>query len=482
MAELQFRVDIDGNGFAKVKKLAKSFKEADKETQRYNKSFRDMERFTARYKETVKDTSNNFDTFTNKITAFVGAGVFLKLGKDAIMARAGLEDLELQFKPLLGSAEDAQKRIKELSQFASRTPFQLPEIAKASKVLETLTGGLLSTGKGLEMVGDSASVAGVSFDELAVHIGRAYSNLQANRGAGESLARLQELGLVSGETRNQIEELQKSARGQEAWKVLRGELDKTEGAMKGLSSTFTGKLSTLQDNFTNFMAVLAEESGTFDILKKGIDEVTESIQWWTELIEEPPKQTPIMELAKQTNIESKKTLAIQKQIDDENKRQSGPREWRIKKLKERLELQKESEVAINKELASLQRAHTKKVRMQAEEAERERKRKKKQEAPKVEPAKAPEKDTSEIDAFVKAEMDKAQALMELKMSLKQGERERNLDEFELARQDEIADNLKKMELLKEFHESTEQQEKNTLPKDASNCRQGRSPHKTNRGS
>ncbi|MFR7733459.1 MAG: hypothetical protein ACLU7D_08945 [Collinsella sp.] len=46
----------------------------------------------------------------------------------------------------------------ELADFAAHTPFQqLPEIAAASRTLETLTDGALSTGQGLAMVGDVAS-------------------------------------------------------------------------------------------------------------------------------------------------------------------------------------------------------------------------------------------------------------------------------------------------------------------------------------
>ncbi len=43
-------------------------------------------------------------------------------------------------------------------------------------------------------------------------IGRLYDGLQSGRPVGEAMMRLQELGVISGDTRNQIENLQKSAR------------------------------------------------------------------------------------------------------------------------------------------------------------------------------------------------------------------------------------------------------------------------------
>ena len=77
-----------------------------------------------------------------------------KATSSMISASKEMENLETQFKAILGTRENAQKRMRELSKFASETPFKLTEVAKASRVLETLTKGALSTGEGLRLVGD----------------------------------------------------------------------------------------------------------------------------------------------------------------------------------------------------------------------------------------------------------------------------------------------------------------------------------------
>ena len=128
-------------------------------------------------------------------------------------------------------------RMQELSKFAQTTPFQLSEVANASRVLQTLGGSALATGDSLRMVGDASAVSGESFENLAIHVGRAYSGLKSNRPIGESMSRLQELGLVTGETRSEIEKLQKQSKGKDAWAVLQTELGKTKGGMKELSGT-----------------------------------------------------------------------------------------------------------------------------------------------------------------------------------------------------------------------------------------------------
>lgn len=204
------------------------------------------------------------------------AGVFVK---SLISASSEMETLETKFKVLLGDTESAKARMQELSKFASTTPFQLNEIANASRVLQTLGGTALATGDSLRMVGDASAISGESFENLAIHIGRAYSGLKANRPIGESLARLQELGLVSGETRNQIEDLTKQAKGTEAWKVLQTELKKSEGGMKALSKTFGGLASTLKDQFAEALRQISK-GGFFDDIKSGLSSVVKTMADW----------------------------------------------------------------------------------------------------------------------------------------------------------------------------------------------------------
>lgn len=176
----------------------------------------------------------------------------------AIDAAAEMETLETAFIPLLGSVEAAQARIEELARFAAETPFEMPEIAKASKTLETLTRGALSTADGLRLVGDVASATNAPFEEISVTVGRLYDGLQSGRPVGEVMQRLQELGAVSGETRSQIEALSKEGKNTEAWLVAEEALNRFSGSMKLQSGTWTGLLSTLSDNITQALAKFGE--------------------------------------------------------------------------------------------------------------------------------------------------------------------------------------------------------------------------------
>lgn len=180
--------------------------------------------------------------------------------KTALGPSAQMQQLQVQFGVLLGSTSAAKDRMQELVKFADTTPFELPEVAKASKVLETLTKGALSTGEGLRLVGDVASATGQPFDELATWFGRLYDGLQSGRPVGEAMQRLQELGAVSGDTRAEIEQLQKEGKkGPEVWDVAKKSFQQYSGMMDAQSKTFTGLASTMEDSIGGVMREFGNE-------------------------------------------------------------------------------------------------------------------------------------------------------------------------------------------------------------------------------
>lgn len=207
----------------------------------------------------IKSLGGMVSKVAGPVAAIAGvASLTAGIGK-AIGKAAEMETLETAFQPLLGGAKQAEDRIAELAAFAASTPFELPGIAAASKTLETLTRGALSTGDGLRTVGDVAAATGRPFDEIATTIGRLYDGLDSGRPVGEAMARLQELGVISGDTRGQLEALQKEGKkGAEVWAVAEGALGRFSGSMDLQSQTWNGKLSTLKDNVGLAFAAFGE--------------------------------------------------------------------------------------------------------------------------------------------------------------------------------------------------------------------------------
>jgi len=193
--------------------------------------------------------------FAGMIGGLGGLAAAATLAVSAVNKAAQMETLETAFAPLIGGSENAKKRIKELSNFAAATPFELPEIAKGSRVLETLTKGALSTGDGLRMVGDVAAATQQPFEEIAMWVGRLYDGLQSGRPVGEATMRLQELGVVSGDVRGRLESMQKAGvAGNAIWGEAAAALNRFSGSMERQSVTWSGKLSTLRDNIGQVLA------------------------------------------------------------------------------------------------------------------------------------------------------------------------------------------------------------------------------------
>lgn len=176
--------------------------------------------------------------------------------KEMGMASAGgLEKLTLQFKPLLGNLAAAKERVRELVEFTNKTPWQLGEAAAANKTLESLTRGALASKDGMMLVGDAAAVAGAGFEETARSVGRLYDGLMSGRPVGEAGMRLQELGLITGTTRNQIEAMQAAnVSGLEIWAVVERQLQRNKGAQDALGESLEGLQSTMEDTKTQLNA------------------------------------------------------------------------------------------------------------------------------------------------------------------------------------------------------------------------------------
>lgn len=200
--------------------------------------------------------------------AIAAAGVAL-VGGASVKAAADMETLRVAFEVVLGSADAARERMEELSRFAATTPFELPEIAKASKTLQSLTDGVLATGKGLTLVGDIAAATGQPFEEMAVTVGRLYSGLMSGTAAGESVSSLQELAVMSPKVRAQLEAMQaQGLKGKAVWDVYANSVSGLTGMMDKQSRTFNGLVSSLMDGVAGYARGFGEP--LMEFLKPGL--------------------------------------------------------------------------------------------------------------------------------------------------------------------------------------------------------------------
>jgi DNA repair exonuclease SbcCD ATPase subunit len=192
---------------------------------------------------------------TGAMKLFLGRIELVGKGIDKLRS---LEQIKTQFDPLLGGAALAQKRLEELYSFASSTPFQLEGIAEANRTLQVLTKGALATVEGMKLIGDAAAVTGQSMQTIAFWTGRLYDGLKSGAPIGEASARLQEMGLISGDVRRKLEASRDAGDSFiDTFEILEKELKKSEGGMEKMSQTLGGLESTLADVRGKFSAEFA---------------------------------------------------------------------------------------------------------------------------------------------------------------------------------------------------------------------------------
>jgi len=107
-------------------------------------------------------------------TAIAAIGVGRAL-RSLIQVGQEVESLGLRFKFLFGSAEEGARAFDTLTKFASKVPFSLGEISKASGNLAVVSKDANELATVLEITGNVAAVTGLDFQTTASQIQRAFA-------------------------------------------------------------------------------------------------------------------------------------------------------------------------------------------------------------------------------------------------------------------------------------------------------------------
>lgn len=263
-------------------KMTREYRKEISEINKVNKKIQELNNARRVSASTTNRASTHLNGFAgalgyllNPYTAAIAATAGLimitkKLASSVVDANSKIENAGVRWEVLMGSMADAKTRMKEIQDFAARTPFQFEEISKGSQLLQVFGGDALATGKSLERLGDMAAFSQQPINELGLHFGRAYDAIQSGRPWGESALRLQELGLISGKARSKLERLRDTgASSTKQWEAFMQATSHTNGMMKKMSQTWTGLASTLRDNI--FIIFQESSLGMFTEMKKGLE-------------------------------------------------------------------------------------------------------------------------------------------------------------------------------------------------------------------
>jgi phage-related protein len=258
------------------------------------------------YRQGLEDAGRQAEGLRSRIGGALGTagrvatGALLGIGTAAVAGfgmalnasinmNASLEQSTMQFTTLMGDADMAADHVAMLFELGAKTPFETEPIIAASKHLQVFGGEALNTQENLLMIGDAAAAVGAPFDEVAFWTGRMYSAIQGGQPFGEAAARLQELGLLTPEVRQQMEGLQQSgADVNEVWGAMEGQLGTFTGAMELQAGSWAGITSTLSDTL---QMLAANALAPFFELAKN------AVQGFSDLLNSPAIQEGIAALA-----------------------------------------------------------------------------------------------------------------------------------------------------------------------------------------
>jgi hypothetical protein len=210
--------------------------------------------------------------------AFAGAfsvGAFISFGKEVLAVTAEFEKFGAVLGNTLGSNALAKLKLKEIEDFAAKTPFSVQELT--ASFVKLANQGFKPTGDEMRKLGDLASSTGKSFDQLAEAI------LDAQTGEFE---RLKEFGVRAQDAGDKViftfkgvqTTVDKSSEAIRKYVTSLGDAEGVSGSMAVISETLTGKISNLGDSWDQMLVSIGSNTaGVFSSVMSIISEAVTSI-------------------------------------------------------------------------------------------------------------------------------------------------------------------------------------------------------------
>lgn len=232
-----------------------------------------------------KQALGGFKKWAAGIGIAAGAA-FAYLAKTGVDAAMTMESITAQFTVMTGSADRAASLIKEIADFAARTPFTKLGLSEAGKTLMAFGVESEKVVPTLKMLGDVAGADQNRLNSLALVFGQIHSTgklmgqdlLQLiNQGFNPLTVMAQESGKSVAELKDLMAQGAISADDvTKAFQIATSEGGLFFGNLESQSQTLAGKLSTLKDNLETALQNMAE---AFFPLMKQIADFAIAIDW-----------------------------------------------------------------------------------------------------------------------------------------------------------------------------------------------------------
>ena len=269
-------------------------------SQAWKRAWSEIEGSSRRGTNEVRGNINSISSIAKKCATALG-GLFIldkvkdyatEVVKTGISYNAMSEQAQVAWATILGSQAKASQMMKDIEKYAAETPFSKMGVDAMAKQLTNAGFHGKALFDQLTKFGNMGSAFGIQEDSLKEMV-RQYSQVQqAQIAYTEDLNILQDrgipifkaLGEVMGVPVSQVKKL--ASEGKVTSEVYNKAIDSiashTTGAMENQSKTFSGMMSTLEDNLTMLAGALAKP--IFDKMKENLQGLMPKLEEFTTLV------------------------------------------------------------------------------------------------------------------------------------------------------------------------------------------------------
>lgn len=259
----------------------------------YNNSLRTARRETMEFERTIRPTMRTLDEL-GKVARTAGIAMTAAVTAP-ILAVAGLglqfnamqEQAQIAFTTMLGSGKKARDFLEEMKDFAAKTPFEFPDLVRASQRLLAMGFAAKEIKPLLTTVGDAAAGLGGGADvinRITLALGQ-----MAGRGrvATQEMNQLTEVGIPAwrmlaegmGISEKKLRDMVEKGLvpAGKSIEILQHGMDKAFGGMMAKQAeTFSGLLSTIKDEARFIAGDLT--TGFFNMVKGPLKQAVEMLE------------------------------------------------------------------------------------------------------------------------------------------------------------------------------------------------------------
>lgn len=232
----------------------------------------------------IQAEGGNIEALFNKLKtglATLGTGLgFKEIAGAVANTRGEFQQLEVAFKTMLGSEEEATKLMSQLVRTAAITPFDLKGVADGAKQLLAYGTSFEDVNETLVRLGDIAAGLSIPLGDLVylygttMAQGRLYTQ-DLNQFTGRGIPMIGELAKQFGVAESKVKELVEAGKVgfpevQKVIESLTNQGGKFGGLMEEQSKTISGQISNIEDAFDTMLNEIGKSqqgliSGTLDV-------------------------------------------------------------------------------------------------------------------------------------------------------------------------------------------------------------------------